>query len=141
MDTSNINDSKLLEELMQIKDDLYYSETHEWVKVNKDIAYVGITDYAQKELGDIVYVDLPEEGTMINAGEEIGSIESAKAVVDFISPVSGELIKVNEDVIDNGAIDTESPYENGWLIKLKLTNLDELDQLMTARDYKKQFDE
>jgi len=126
---------------MKVKENLYYSETHEWVKVDGDVAFVGITDYAQKELGDIVYVDLPEEGTEIEAGSEIGSIESAKAVVDLVTPVSGEIIKVNEDVVDNGALVNDSPYEDGWLFKIRLSDPDELDQLMTAGDYKRQFGE
>jgi glycine cleavage system H protein len=126
---------------MKVKENLYYSETHEWVKVDGDVAFVGITDYAQKELGDIVYVDLPEEGTEIEAGSEIGSIESAKAVVDLVTPVSGEIIKVNEEVIDNGALVNDSPYEDGWLFKIRLSDPDELDQLMTAGDYKRQFGE
>ncbi|MCB5230269.1 MAG: glycine cleavage system protein GcvH [Candidatus Cloacimonas sp.] len=124
---------------MKVKEDLYYSETHEWVKVDGDVAFIGITDYAQNELGDVVYVDLPEEGTEIEAGSEIGSIESAKAVVDLLTPVSGEIIKVNEDVIDNAELVNSSPYEDGWLFKVRLSDPDELDQLMTAGDYKKQF--
>lgn len=126
---------------MKVLDDLYYSETHEWVKVDKDTAYVGISDYAQKELGDIVYIDLPEAGTIVSAGEEIGSIESAKAVVDFVTPVSGEILKVNDDVLENVSLLNESPYEQGWLLKLKLTNTDELETLLSASEYRKQFGE
>ncbi len=126
---------------MKVLDDLYYSETHEWVKVDKDVVYVGITDYAQKELGDIVYIDLPDPGTVVSAGEEVGSIESAKAVVDFVVPVSGEVIKVNDDVVENVALVNESPYEQGWLLKLKLTNTDELETLLSAGEYRKQFSE
>ena len=126
---------------MEVLDDLFYSETHEWVKVDKDVAYIGISDYAQKELGDIVYIDLPEEGTSVNAGEEIGSIESAKAVVDFITPVSGEILKVNDEVLENVSLVNESPYEQGWLLKLKLTNPDELETLYSAGEYRKHFSE
>ena len=126
---------------MKVLDDLFYSETHEWVKVDKDVAYIGISDYAQKELGDIVYIDLPEEGTSVNAGEEIGSIESAKAVVDFITPVSGEILKVNDEVLENVSLVNESPYEQGWLLKLKLTNPDELETLYSAGEYRKHFSE
>lgn len=126
---------------MKVLDDLFYSETHEWVKVDKDIAYIGISDYAQKELGDIVYIDLPEEGTVVNAGEEIGSIESAKAVVDFITPVSGEILKVNDEVLENVSLVNESPYEQGWLLKLKLSNPDELETLYSAGEYRKHFSE
>jgi glycine cleavage system H protein len=140
MDTS-MNYSNLLEVKMKVLDDLYYSETHEWVKVDKDVVYVGITDYAQKELGDIVYIDLPDPGTVVSAGEEVGSIESAKAVVDFVVPVSGEVIKVNDDVVENVALVNESPYEQGWLLKLKLTNTDELETLLSAGEYRKQFSE
>jgi len=126
---------------MKIMDDLYYSETHEWVKVEKDVAYVGISDYAQKELGDIVYIDLPEIGSNVSAGEEIGSIESAKAVVDFVTPVSGEILKVNDDVLDNVSLVNESPYEQGWLLKLRLSNPDEIETLLSAGEYRKQFSE
>jgi len=130
-----------MEVSMKVLDDLYYSETHEWVKVDKDIAYVGISDYAQKELGDIVYIDLPEEGRSVNAGEEIGSIESAKAVVDFVTPISGEILKVNDEVLENVALLNESPYEQGWLLKIKLSNPDELETLYSAGEYRKQFSE
>ncbi len=126
---------------MKIMDDLYYSETHEWVKVEKDVAYVGISDYAQKELGDIVYIDLPEVGSSVSAGEEIGSIESAKAVVDFVTPVSGEILKVNDDVLENVSLVNESPYEQGWLLKLRLSNPDEIETLLSAGEYRKQFSE
>jgi|SRR5690554_3019007 glycine cleavage system H protein len=130
-----------MEVIMKIMDDLYYSETHEWVKVEKDVAYVGISDYAQKELGDIVYIDLPEIGSNVSAGEEIGSIESAKAVVDFVTPVSGEILKVNDDVLDNVSLVNESPYEQGWLLKLRLSNPDEIETLLSAGEYRKQFSE
>ncbi len=122
---------------MKVMDGLYYSETHEWVKVDNDTAYVGISDYAQNELGEIVYVDLPEEERTIAAGEVLGSIEAAKAVVDFISPVSGTILKVNEELVDNPALINESPYGEGWLIKLKLTEPTELEALMTDQDYRK----
>ena len=129
--------NKLLEERMKVLDELYYSETHEWVKIDNDTAYVGISDYAQKELGEIVYVDLPEEDRAISGGEVLGSIEAAKAVVDFISPISGTIIKVNEELADNPVLINESPYGEGWLIKLKISDPSEIEALLIAQDYRK----
>lgn len=122
---------------MKILDDLYYAESHEWVKVEKEYAYIGISDYAQNELGEVVYVDLPEEDTEVAAGEVVGSIEAAKAVVDFVSPVSGKIVKVNEDLEDSPNLINESPYENGWIVKVKMTDTNEIEQLLTAEDYRK----
>lgn len=122
---------------MKILEDLYYAETHEWVKVDKNIAYLGISDYAQNELGEVVYVDLPEEESEVGAGDIIGSIEAAKAVVDLVSPLSGKIIAVNQDLNDNPNLINDSAYENGWIAKIEITDSSELESLMTGKDYKK----
>ncbi|MCD4650455.1 MAG: glycine cleavage system protein GcvH [Candidatus Cloacimonetes bacterium] len=116
--------------------ELYYSETHEWVKVEGKDAYIGLTDYAQKELGDIVYVELPEEGDKLSASEPFGSVEAVKAVEDIIAPVSGEVLKVNVDLEDKPELVNKSPFEDGWFLKIKLTNAEEIENLMTAEEYK-----
>jgi len=120
-----------------ILDDLLYTESHEWVKVDGDTAYIGITDFAQHELGDIVYVELPEEGDKVAAGEPCGTVEAVKTVEDIISPVSGEVIKVNMELEDSPDLINKSPFEEGWLMKLKLTNAEELENLLSASEYKK----
>jgi glycine cleavage system H protein len=118
-------------------DGLYYTETHEWLKVEGDVAYFGITDYAQHELGDIVYVELPDEEDELEVGESFGSIEAVKAVEDLNSPVSGEVIEANEDLEDTPELINKSPYEDGWIIKIKLADKSELENLLSAEDYKK----
>lgn len=124
-----------------VVDDLYYTETHEWVKVEKDAAYVGITDYAQNELGDVVYVELPEEGDEIEAGDAFGTVEAVKAVEDLVSPVSGEVLQVNEELEDAPELVNKSAFKDGWLIKLKLKDTNELDKLMSSDDYKELIEE
>ena len=122
---------------MKILDDLYYAESHEWVKSEKNYAFIGISDYAQNELGEVVYVELPEENTEITAGDVVGSIEAAKAVVDFITPVGGKIVQVNQELIDNPNLINESPYENGWIVKIEVTDTSQYEALMTAEDYRK----
>ncbi|MCD4829985.1 MAG: glycine cleavage system protein GcvH [Candidatus Cloacimonetes bacterium] len=123
-----------------VKEDLLYSETHEWVKVDGDEAYIGLSHYAQHELGDIVFVELPDEGDDVTCGEPFGSVEAVKAVEDILSPVSGEVIKVNTDLDEKPELINQSPYENGWLIKVKLTDTDELTKLMSAKDYQEMLE-
>ncbi|MEA1973551.1 MAG: glycine cleavage system protein GcvH [Candidatus Cloacimonadota bacterium] len=120
-----------------IKEDLLYTETHEWVKVDGDLAYIGITDYASKELGDIVYVELPEDEDIVEVGEPFGNVEAVKAVEDINSPVSGEVVKFNEDLEDQPELINNSPYEDGWLIQVRLSDKSELDALLNTDDYKK----
>lgn len=126
-----------MEDNMLIPDDLYYTESHEWVRVNGDEAVMGITDFAQHELGDIVYVELPDAGKKVSAGEPCGSIEAVKAVEDINSPVSGKVETRNTDLEDNPDLINKSPYDEGWLIKVKLSNPDELENLLSAAEYKK----
>ncbi|HHV97677.1 MAG TPA: glycine cleavage system protein GcvH [Clostridiaceae bacterium] len=119
---------------MIIKDDLKYSNEHEWVKVTGNKAYIGITDYAQNALGDIVFVELPEVGTEISAGDAFGVVESVKAASDIYSPVSGTITKVNEELIDSPEIINEDPY-GAWIIEIELTDPSELDELMDDKEY------
>ncbi|MFO7660139.1 MAG: glycine cleavage system protein GcvH [Candidatus Cloacimonadaceae bacterium] len=122
---------------MLIPDELYYTESHEWLRVEGEDAYMGITDFAQHELGDIVYVELPDAGKKVAAGEPCGSIEAVKAVEDIICPVSGKVENKNSDLEDTPDLINKSPYEDGWLIKIKLGNKEELENLLSAAEYKK----
>lgn len=114
----------------------YYSDSHEFVKVEGEFGYVGITDYAQEQLGNVVYVDMPEEGDNVTAGEEFGAVESVKAASDLLSPVSGEVVEVNAALEDNPELINSDAFAN-WIIKVKLTNMAELDELLSAADYSK----
>ena len=121
--------------MSKIIEGLKYSESHEWVKVEGNIAYIGVTDFAQKEMGDITYVDMPEEGDDVIAGEEFGALESVKAASDLICPVSGKVVAVNEDLDDAPEKINEDAYEN-WIIKVEMSDPSELDALMDAAAYK-----
>lgn len=116
---------------------LYYTRDHEWVKVEGEIATVGITEFAQKQLGDIVYIELPQIGQNLEVHQTIGAIESVKAVSDVFSPVAGEVIEVNEKLNDSPELINQDPYGEGWIIKLKMKNKEDLNQLMSASDYEK----
>jgi len=113
-----------------------YHEEHTWVLLEDGEAYIGITDYAQNELGEIVYVDLPEEGDELIAGEEFGQIESTKTVSDLIAPISGEVIASNSELEDEPTLINTSPENKGWIAKIRPSNLDELDELMEEDQYK-----
>ena len=115
--------------------DRRYTKEHEWVRVQNDLGTVGITDYAQDQLGDIVYVDLPSPGTQVKQLEKLGEIESVKAVSDLYSPVSGEVVEVNQGVNDRPELVNQSPYEEGWLVHVRLADPAELDNLLTAKQY------
>jgi len=117
-----------------VKEGLYYSESHEYVKVEGNVGYIGITDYAQHALGNVVYVDLPDVDDEVTAGEEFGAVESVKAASDIISPVSGTIIEVNEALDDEPELLNKDPWEN-WIIKVELSDKSELDSLMNAADY------
>ena len=119
-------------------DDRKYTQEHEWVKLEDaetGQVVAGITDYAQDQLGDIVYVELPKPGTTVSQMGKIGEIESVKSVSDLFSPVSGEVIEVNERLLDHPEIANEDPYGEGWLVRLKMTEASELSSLMAAEDY------
>jgi len=112
-----------------------YTKEHEWVSTEGDIVTVGITDHAQEELGDIVFVDLPRPGDAVAAGKTMGSVESVKAVSDLFSPVTGEVTETNELLADQPEKVNQDPHEGAWMVKVKLTNADELNGLMSAADY------
>jgi len=122
---------------MLVHDDLLYTESHEWIRVEGEIATIGITDFAQHELGDIVYVELPDMGTKVSSGEPCGSIEAVKAVEDLFSPLSGKVEEKNADLEDSTDLMNKSPYEDGWLIKIRMNNVAELENLLSAVEYKK----
>jgi glycine cleavage system H protein len=115
--------------------DLKYTRSDEWVRVEGDQATIGITDYAQDQLGDIVYIELPWDPQTLVQDEKFGDIESVKATSELISPVSGEVIKANEALKDSPELINDSPYEDGWMLVVKMTNLAELDKLMSAAEY------
>ncbi len=119
---------------MKIPKDLYYAETHEWVRVDDGFAYIGITDYAQDSLGEIVFVDLPEEDDQITQGTEFAAIESVKAASDLNAPLSGVIVTVNEELEDNPELLNEDPYEN-WIIKIEIEDETELNKLLNAEEY------
>lgn len=122
--------------MAKVIEGLYYAESHEYVRVEGNIGYVGITDYAQEQLGNVVYVDTPEEGDTVTAGEEFGAVESVKAASDLISPVSGEVLEVNEALADAPELINEDAFNN-WIIKVELSDLSELDNLLNAEAYSK----
>lgn len=122
--------------MAKVIDGLYYSESHEYVRVEGDFGFVGITDYAQDQLGNVVYVDMPSEGDEVSAGEEFGAVESVKAASDLISPVSGEVVEINETLEDTPELINKDAFEN-WIMKVKLSAPEELENLMSAADYRK----
>jgi glycine cleavage system H protein len=118
-----------------IRDDLKYSKEHEWVKIDGDIATVGITDYAQGELGDVVFVELPEVGDSVEKDKPFGTIEAVKAVAELFSPLSGTIEERNEEVVEDAGIINSEPYGKGWMLKIKVTDPAEVDTLLTPQDY------
>lgn len=121
--------------MSKIINGLKYSETHEWVKIEGDIAIIGVTDYAQKEMGDITYVDMPDAGEVVEKEEEFGALESVKASSDLFSPVSGTVLERNDSLEDAPELVNEDPYGN-WIIKVQMRNPAELDELMDAEGYR-----
>ena len=120
---------------MEFPKNLKYNTEHIWVKVNRDNALIGVTDYAQDQLGDIIYVDLPEPGYELEQNESFGTIESAKSVSELYAPVSGHVVRVNESLKDEPELVNEEPYDSGWLLEIKLTNENDLNDLMDSLDY------
>lgn len=114
---------------------LRYTQDHEWVRVEGDTATVGITDFAQKQLGDVVFVELPEVGQVFDSGDEVGTIESVKAVAEVYTPVAGEVVEINEAVVDDPELINEDPHQEGWLIKVRFSSAADLKQLMNAEQY------
>ncbi|WP_101843160.1 glycine cleavage system protein GcvH [Halobacillus sp. Marseille-P3879] len=126
---------------MSLPNELLYSEEHEWVKKEGEKVRVGITDFAQSELGDIVFVELPEEGDEVEADEPFGSVESVKTVSELYAPVSGKVVEINEELEDSPEFVNESPYEKAWMIVVEPSDSSELDELMSADEYKEMIDE
>ncbi len=122
--------------MMKVLKDLYYTNDHEWVKVDGEEAYIGITDYAQHNLGDIVYVELPEIDDEFDQEEAFSAVESVKAASDVYLPVSGKVVAVNEALIDDPALLNSDPYDN-WIVKIEMSDKSQIDELMTSEDYEK----
>jgi glycine cleavage system H protein len=120
---------------MAVPAELRYSKEHEWVRVEGDIATVGITDHAQEQLGDLVYLELPKVGTAVRQFEKLGEIESVKAVSDLFSPVTGEVTERNEEAVKSPELVNQDPYSRGWLVRLTLSDASEVDKLLTAEQY------
>lgn len=117
-------------------EDSRYAKSHEYINVEGDIGTIGITEYAQKELGDVVFVELPQVGTQLEAGDELGSIESVKAVSELFAPVGGEVVEINERLAEKPELINTDPYGDGWMVRIKVADLSEVDELlMTAEEY------
>jgi glycine cleavage system H protein len=121
---------------MQVPEDLKYTEEHEWIAVDGNTAIIGITDYAQGELGDLVFIELPSVDTAIKQGESFGTVEAVKAVSDLFAPVSGKVIEINQTLTDDPEVVNKDPYGEGWMIKVEMENTEELDALLDADGYK-----
>lgn len=124
-----------------IPKNLLYTKTHEWVLIEDNIATVGITHYAQDELGDIVYIELPTEGTEVESGNPIGVIESVKAVADLYSPFTGKIVEVNSKLNDEPELVNKDPYGEGWIVKIEIDDLEEKSKLMSPKDYEEYLKE
>lgn len=124
---------KEIEEL-NLPGDIYYSKEHEWAAIKGDLVKIGITDYAQDQLGDIVFVELPESGSSFELGEEFGTLESVKAVSEIYLPMSGEIVAVNEELADSPELLNEDPYAN-WIVEIRPTDIDQYDEMLSRDDY------
>ena len=125
---------------MEIKDNLKYTKDHEWVMLDGKIATVGITDFAQSELGDIVFIDVDTEGESLEKEEVFGSVEAVKTVSDLFMPINGEVLEFNTNLEDNPELINSEPYGEGWIIRVSVSNTDELEELLSSDDYKKLVD-
>ncbi|MFO8022359.1 MAG: glycine cleavage system protein GcvH [Perlabentimonas sp.] len=126
---------------MNIPTDLKYTKDHEWIKVEGNVATVGVTDFAQSQLGDVVFVEIETEGETLDKEEVFGTIEAVKTVSDMFMPVSGKIVAVNEQLADTPEVVNKDPYGDGWMIKIELSNESEVDELLTADKYKETVDE
>jgi len=122
---------------MNIPGNLKYTKDHEWALVEGGVVTIGVTEYAQGELGDVVYVELPTVGDTVAKDDSIGTIEAVKTVADVYSPVSGEVVEINETLTDNSELLNKDPYGEGWIVKIKMIDNSELDKMLSAEDYKK----
>jgi glycine cleavage system H protein len=121
---------------MNFPEDLKYTTEHEWIRVEGNYGWIGITDYAQGELGDVVFIEIPAAGTKIEKGKSFGTIEAVKAVSDLFAPVAGEIVEVNAEVKDHPEIVNKDPYGNGWMVKIAVTDLAQLNALLNVQAYK-----
>lgn len=121
--------------MADVPGDLHYNADHDWVLVDDGVGICGITDYAQSELGDIVFLELPGVGDIVTQGESYGTVEAVKTVSELISPVSGEVVEVNEILTQDATLVNDDPYDSGWMIRVKLSDLSEIDELMDASAY------
>lgn len=126
---------------MEFPTNIKYTNEHEWIRLEGDIAYVGITDYAQQQLGDIVFIDVPTEGETLEKGETFGTVEVVKTVSDLFLPIGGEILEVNPQLEEHPELVNQDPYGEGWIIKLKPTNTDEMNELLDAAAYKEIINE
>lgn len=126
---------------MDFPKELKYHKEHAWVKVEGHRALIGITDHAQEELGDIVYVELPERGADVEQDESFGTVESAKAISELFGPVSGRVLDINEDLADQPELINDDPYDSGWMIEVEMGDTSELDNLLSSEEYKKYIEE
>ena len=121
---------------MEVKENLSYTNDHEWIKIDGNTALVGITDFAQSELGDIVFIEVETIGEDLNKNEVFGTVEAVKTVSDLFIPVSGKVLEFNSALEDNPVLVNESPYEEGWIVKMEISNLDEISDLLDSKAYK-----
>lgn len=126
---------------MEFPTNIKYTNEHEWIRLEGDIAYVGITDYAQQQLGDIVFIDVPTEGETLEKGETFGTVEVVKTVSDLFLPIGGEIMEVNSQLEEHPELVNQDPYGEGWIIKLKPTDAGEMDELLDAAAYKEIINE
>lgn len=126
---------------MELPEDLKYTREHEWVSIEGSVATIGITDHAQEQLGDVVFVELPSVGDRVEKADAFGVVESTKAVSDVYAPISGEVAEVNDDLPDNPELINEDPYGDGWMVKITLGDQADLEDLMTADEYRKFIEE
>jgi glycine cleavage system H protein len=122
---------------MSFPKDIKFTDDHEWIKIDHNIVTIGITDFAQSELGDIIYVEFPDVGTKFSNKDSIGTLEAVKTVADIFAPLSGFITEINESLEDNPELINESPYENGWIIKMKIEDIEDYGKLLNADEYKK----
>ena len=122
---------------MNIPNDIKYTDDHEWIKIDSNLAVIGITDFAQSELGDIIFVEFPNIGESVNQKDTIGTLEAVKTVADIYSPLSGEIIEINEQLESNPELINEDPYNNGWILKIKINDDNEINSLLSGDDYRK----
>ena len=126
---------------METPSDLYYAKTHEWLRLDDGVAVIGITDFAQSQLSDVTFVELPDVGREVEAGDEVAVVESVKAASDIYAPVAGTVVEVNSDLEDSPELVNNSTYESGWLFKMELRREEEVDDLMSAEEYTELCDE